>query len=302
MNVITSQVKENQESEWKNILKNGEMGCSDPEIPRRSSRLQNQNEKNERVTRSSSVGLSSRRKRPGENQIGTVSPNKKSINLRANNFKSVYHGSECPSCAALNSIKEENMARLQHHYKHCACFAFYYRVMAFLETTVKVPEELKKESRFLNHNQAKELCLTASSHETCKGNSILFQEAADLSDQLLGPAETATFDCDHYEEYLKLLLKMTEKIIRPNRKENQKIINDVKILMEDIKDYLKPFSQNTGPSHTSRVKKWDEVYLELGHSSGDEEFGKNLREIIEPKTGEKCFFFPEKYQFSCHVQ
>ena len=108
------------------------MGCSDPEIPRRSSRLQNQNEKNERVTRSSSVGLSSRRKRPGENQIGTVSPNKKSINLRANNFKSVHHGSECPSCAALNSIKEENMARLQHHQKLCACFSFYYRVMAFL--------------------------------------------------------------------------------------------------------------------------------------------------------------------------
>ena len=25
--------------------------------------------------------------------------------------------------------------------------------------------------------------------------------------------------------------------------------------MEDIKDYLKPFSQNTGQSHTTRVKK-----------------------------------------------
>ena len=152
------------------------MGCSDPEIPRRSSRLQNQNEKNERVTRSSSVGLSSRRKRPGENQIGTVSPNKKSINLRANNFKSVYHGSECPSCAALNSIKEENMARLQHHYRHCSCYSIYYRLMAFLTTTVKeVPTagELQTESRFLNHNQAKELFLTAcSSNEICRRNSL----------------------------------------------------------------------------------------------------------------------------------
>jgi hypothetical protein len=32
-----------------------------------------QYEKNERVTRSHSVGLSSRRKRPGENQIATLS-------------------------------------------------------------------------------------------------------------------------------------------------------------------------------------------------------------------------------------
>jgi hypothetical protein len=64
--------------------------------------------------------------------------------------------------------------------------------MAFLKTTVKkVPEELKKESRFLNHNEAKELCITASSHEMCRGNSILFREAAKLSDQLLGPTETA---------------------------------------------------------------------------------------------------------------
>ena len=217
----------------------------------------------------------------------------------------VYNGNECPSCAALDSIKARNMARLQHHYKLCNCFSFYYRLIDFLKTTVKevaTEGELQTDSRFLNHNEAKEWCLTASNHKIYIGHSHLFQEAAKLSDQLLGPAETATFDCDHYEEYLKLLLKMTEKIIRPNRKENQKIINDVKILMEDIKDYLKPFSQNTGPSHTSRVKKWDEVYLELGHSSGDEEFGKNLREIIEPKTGEKCFFFPEKYQFSCHVQ
>jgi hypothetical protein len=50
----------------------------------------------------------------------------------------------------------------------------------------------------------------------------------------LGPAEKATFDCDRYEKYLKLLLDIAEKMIRPNRKENKKIINDVKILMEDI--------------------------------------------------------------------
>jgi hypothetical protein len=242
--------------------------------------------------------------------------------LKTNNFKSVWHGDECPSCAALNSIKEENMARLQHHQKLCACFSFYYRVMAFLKTIFKeVPEELKKESRFLNHNQAKELCLTASSHEMCRGNSgnsILFQEASKLSDQLLGPAETASFDCDHYEKYLRLLLDIAEKMLRPNRKENRKIANDVKILMEDIKDYLKPFNKNTDNeeknannkgrnaseswSQSSKIKKWNETFPELEHSPGDEVFGKDLKEIVEPKRGETCFFFPEHYKFKCHGQ
>jgi hypothetical protein len=34
-------------------------------------------------------------------------------------------------------------------------------------------------------------------------------------------------------------------MLSPNKEENRKIVNDVKILVEDIKDYLKPFNENT---------------------------------------------------------
>ena len=234
----------------------------------------------------------------------------------------VYNGNECPSCAALDSIKARNMARLQHHYKHCACYSIYYRFIDFLKTTVKeVPTEgeLQTDSRFLNHNEAKEWCLTESNHKIYRGHSLLFQEAAKLSDQLLGPAETATFDCDCYEKYLRLLLDIAEKMIHPNRKENRKIVNDVKILKDDIKNYLKPFNENTNDERINtnnneginaresqwqlfKVKKWNETFIELGHSPVDEVFGKDLKEIVEPKRGETCFFFPEHYQFKCHGQ
>jgi PAS domain-containing protein len=175
--------------------------------------------------------------------------------------------------------------------------------MAFLETQVEVPGKFIKESHFLNHNQAKQLCLAASNKQKCKVSSLLLKRAAELSDQLLGPVETAAFNCDHYEEYMKLLLDIAEKCLK----------TDDKTLIEDIKNYLKPFSRNqtsgeiTGygkivKDPQSEVEKWNETYLELSHSSGDEEFGKNLKEIVEPKRGGKCFFFPEKYDFPCHGQ
>ncbi len=215
----------------------------------------------------------------------------------------VWHGNECPSCVALSSIKEEIMACLQHHYKHCSCYSIFYRLMAFLETQVEVPGGFYKESHFLNHNQAKQLCETASKKQKCKASSLLLKRAAELSDQLLGPVETAAFNCDHYEEYMNLLLDIAEKCLKSGDK----------TLIEDIKNYLKPFSRNqtsdeiTGygkivEDPQAEFKKWNETFLELSHSSGDEEFGKNLKDIIEPKRGGKCFFFPEKYDFPCHGQ
>ncbi len=224
---------------------------------------------------------------------------------KEHDIKKVWHGNQCPSCVALSSIKEEIMACLQHHYKHCACYSIFYRVMAFLETLVEVPGGFEKESHFLNHNQAKQLCETASSKQKGKASSLLLKRAAELSDQLLGPVETAAFNCDHYEEYMKLLLDIAEKCLKNEDK--------IRILIEDIKNHLKPFSRNqkndeiTGHRQTAKdsqpeVKKWNETYLALSHSSGDEEFGKNLKDIVEPKRGRKCFFFPEKYDFLCHGQ
>lgn len=223
---------------------------------------------------------------------------------RENNIE-VWHGTECKSCVALSSINNEEMTCLQHHYKHCACYSILNRVVANLETQDnKVP---KKESNFLNHAQVKQLCQTASTKLKCKESSNLFERAAELSDQLLGPVETAAFDCDRYEEYMTLLLDIAKIFLK----------RDAKTLIKDIKNYLKPFSRNQtidesigegGNVVDSRtdtlqaVKKWNETYLDLRHSSGDEEFGKNLKEIVAPNRGGKCFFFPEKYDFFCHGQ
>jgi hypothetical protein len=243
-----------------------------------------------------------------EKHSPTTRSNIKAIKLMEETNK-VWHGNECPSCADLYSIKKEIMACLQHHYKHCACYSIYYRLMAILQTKVKtLTGRIKTESHFLNSDQAKQICIAASNNrQKCDKNVRLFKKAADLSDQLIGPAETAKFDCNRYKEYMRLLLNIADNILKTDDKE----------LIQDIKNYLKPFGQTQTDDEstdeglcvedpglgTSGVKEtWSETYLELRHPLGDEEFGKNLKEIVEPKRGEKCIFFPEKYDFPCHGQ
>ncbi|EFX81371.1 hypothetical protein DAPPUDRAFT_224229 [Daphnia pulex] len=244
-----------------------------------------------------------------EKNFPTTRSKTKAIKLMEE-IKKVWHGNGCPSCADLYSIKKEIMACLQHHYKHCSCYSIYYRLMAILQTKVKsLAGRIKKEFHFLNSDQAKQICIAASNKQKCVKNARLFKKAADLSDQLIGPAETAKFDCNRYEEYLTLLLDIADNILKTDDKE----------LIQDIKNYLKPFSQTRTDDESSTdealcveadtrldasgVKKtWNETYLELRHPFGDEEFGKNLKEIVQPKRGERCIFFPQKYDFPCHGQ
>ena len=226
----------------------------------------------------------------------------------------VYHGPQCRSCADLQSISEENMAHLQHHFKFCTTYSIYYRVMKNLEITV-VSKKISNQTNqhVLHHNQAKSLCRATRE----KSNDIfsigdrqqlnrstpalidvdsLFETAANMSDELIGPAESGAFNCDRYEEYLRCLQSIA-KLIKADQK-----------LLDDIENYLKPYCPQkkeemppvgTTRSQTSKVKEWDETFVDLKHSTDDQHFGSEWKQIAESDNN---LIFPKMYTFGCHEQ
>jgi hypothetical protein len=128
----------------------------------------------------------------------------------------------------------------------------------------------------------------AGSESSKEAAKQLFKKAAKLSEELLGPAETATFDCDRYEEYMRLLLEIAQ-IIKADAE-----------LIDDIEMYLKPFDRNRIATSSSPCNKWDETFFDLKHSPEDEDFGSDLKRIMEPESGEKSFLIPTEYKAKCH--
>jgi hypothetical protein len=111
---------------------------------------------------------------------------------------------------------------------------------------------------------------------------------------------------------MRLLLEITEFIRQTMSQHlnNGKNVEDVKILITNITNYLKPFDQNQDKSTsvtksrstTAKTRKWNETFADLRHPSGDNDFGNELKEIAEPQSGEECFLFPDKYTCKCHGQ
>ncbi|EFX83204.1 hypothetical protein DAPPUDRAFT_315952 [Daphnia pulex] len=179
----------------------------------------------------------------------------------------VWHGINCPSCEDLASIKKENMARLQHHLKFAAIYSIYFRIMMVLHTIIITSpnsNDYKKDSNIFDPEQAKKLCeLFASREIISKNQPELFKEAAKLSNELVGPTKSDKFNCDCYEDYLELLLKISQTI------------GADKELIGDIETYLKPFrpepigdgSIAMGESELGNdPRKWQETFLDLKHS------------------------------------
>jgi hypothetical protein len=214
----------------------------------------------------------------------------------------VWHGDHCPNCSALSKISELNFARLQHHFKYCATYCVFYQLMADLEERVMLNDNIKdkyeKLSPIFHSEQAHHLCQLlemypqavtfAGSESSKRAATQLFKKAAELSGELLGPAETATFDCDRYEKYMRLLLEIAH-------------ITKADIeLIGDIKMYLKPFEHNRMATRSQTNVKWDETFFDLKHSPEDDNFGRDLKEIMEPELGEKSFLIPTEYKAKCH--
>ncbi|EFX65541.1 hypothetical protein DAPPUDRAFT_94544 [Daphnia pulex] len=214
----------------------------------------------------------------------------------------VWHGPNCPSCEDLASITKENMGRLQHHFKFGSIYSIYFRIMMALHTIIIASpnsNDYKKDSNIFYPKQAKDLCeLSASSEIISKNQPELFKEAAKLSNELLGPTKSDKFNCDRYEDYLELLLKISQTI------------GADKDLVGDIDTYLKPFrpepigdgSIAMGESELGNdPRKWQETFLDLKHSPEDENFGYELKKIAEPRRNKASFeLIPTGYVFKCH--
>jgi hypothetical protein len=126
-----------------------------------------------------------------------------------------------------------------------------------------------------------------------------------MSDQLLGPAESWAFDCDRYEEHLRCLQGIANSI------------NADKSLTGDIDKYLLPYkrSDNTFVGQVLQRAaswthwfingtpdekiQWDETFVHLKHSKGDEQFGSLLKDMAEPSRKSNSIF-PNNYAFQCH--
>jgi hypothetical protein len=218
----------------------------------------------------------------------------------------VWHGPNCPSCEDLASIKKENMGRLQHHFKFGSIYSIYFRIMMALHTIIIASpnsNDYKKDSSNTSKNifdrkQAKKLCDTASIEIISKNQPELFKEAAKLSDELVGPTKSDKFNCDHYKDYLELLLKISQTI------------GADKELVGDIETYLKPFrpepiGDGSIAMEASELgndpRKWQETFLDLKHSPEDENFGYELKKIVEPRRNKASFeLIPTGYVFKCH--
>ena len=232
----------------------------------------------------------------------------------------VYHSPQCRSCADLQSISEENMAHLQHHFKFCTIYSIYCRVMKNLEITVvskKISDLFYEQTHHIMlPDQAKRLCFAirdkcndifsiGDRQQLNRGTSALievdslFETAANMSDELIGPAESGEFNCDRYEEYLRCLQDIA-KLIKAEKK-----------LLDDIENYLKPYCPQpkeemppvgTTRSQTSKVKEWDKTFVDLKHSINDQHFGSEWKQIAEPQNSEGNLIFPKTYSFECHEQ
>ncbi len=207
----------------------------------------------------------------------------------------VWHGPHCHNCVALKSIDETNFARLQHHFKYCSTYCVYYQLMADIEKQImsneNIKDKYKKESHIFHSKQAQHLCeLSAENPQAFSStkSELLFEMAAKLSEELLGPAETATFNCDRYEEYMRLLLEIA------------RITNAEIELIGDIEMYLKPFDRNPIETRSSPYNKWNETFFDLQHSPEDTNFGRDLKEIAEPELSENSFLIPTEYKAKCH--
>jgi hypothetical protein len=81
--------------------------------------------------------------------------------------------------------------------------------------------EYKKESHIFKWKQSHHLCklarkypgeFTSTQMELLENVSQLFDRAADLSQELLGPADTTAFNCNRYQVYLELFLEIAQMI------------------------------------------------------------------------------------------
>jgi hypothetical protein len=208
-----------------------------------------------------------------------------------------WHGTNCLSCEHLLSIDEKNMAQLQHQLKFAAIYSTFHRVMMALHTIIIASpnsNDYKQDSNIFDPAQAKRLCeLSASSDIISKNQPELFKEAAELSDELVGPVDADKFNCDRYEKYLELLLEIAKLIAADEE------------LIGDIETYLKPFRQEhkiiCGTRQQEiKTRKWGETFVDLGHSKNDANFGKDLKKMTEPQKGKD--FLPQSYTFKCHGQ
>ena len=142
----------------------------------------------------------------------------------------------------------------QHHYKFCTIYCMFIQVMNSLRAEgtaeVYVPSKMRDTCAALSDVSLRSRCLS-------------------LSEALPGPAETAFFNCDRYEEYLRLL--------------NTLIVTHKKTahLEKDIAIYLKPFENHS----------WMDTWFDLQHSISDSLFAQDLIE---------AFALPSSYAPKCH--
>jgi hypothetical protein len=142
----------------------------------------------------------------------------------------------------------------QHHYKFCTIYCMFIQVMNSLRAEgtaeVYVPSKMRDTCAALSDVSLRSRCLS-------------------LSEALPGPAETAFFNCDRYEEYLRLL--------------NTLIVTHEKTadLEQDMAIYLKPFENHS----------WMDTWFDLQHSISDSLFAQDLIE---------AFALPSSYAAKCH--
>lgn len=200
------------------------------------------------------------------------------------------------------------MAQLQHHFKFGAIYSIYYRILMALENfrhfedDKKInPNYEKKYTVLADPEKAKRMCqetgaswdtwLTniTNQHDSKPNVSVvgLFDKAAKMSEQLMGPDAEDAFNCDHYEEHLICLHRIA------------KLIKAEKVLVDDIEKYLLPYRQEK--KFSSKNEDWDETYTHLQHSPTNNNFGSYLKEMTETYD-EDSSIFPDTYAFKCHGQ
>jgi hypothetical protein len=172
-------------------------------------------------------------------------------------METLPHIEPCSNCDLLKTV--QTFPEWQHHYKFCTIYCMFVQVMNSLRAEgtaeVYIPSKMRDTCAALTDVSLRSRCLS-------------------LSEELPGPAETAFFNCDRYEEYLRLL--------------NTLIVTHEKTadLQQDMDIYLKPFENDDR-------HPWMDTWFDLHHSISDSLFAQDLIEAFADHL-------PSSYAAKCH--
>lgn len=185
-------------------------------------------------------------------------------------FKDELHLEEdqCKTCQYIRQIKTEDMRLLCHRFKFCTTYSIYFQVVMTVEEKIGLGEDdnfIEENPSIFYPDRARSVCERAAKIWTNCSN--VFNQAASLSNQLIGPDQIANYNCDDYEKHLSCLRRIASVV-----KADKEILTEI-----------------------DNRSAWENFRHEKAVKMSEDRLGGKLRTMLEYE-----FEFPETFLQNCH--